>query len=74
MRWLAPGQLLVTGLQVLPFLLLAPWAGMIADRFPKRRVLFVTQTALLVTALLLAVLVLVLAVMLPIVAMNQLIR
>ena len=28
---------IVTGLQFLPFLLLAPWAGMIADRFPKRR-------------------------------------
>ena len=29
----------VTGLQFLPFLLLAPWAGLIADRFPKRRIL-----------------------------------
>ena len=28
---------IVTGLQFLPFLLLAPWAGMIADRYPKRR-------------------------------------
>ncbi len=46
----------VTGLQFLPFLLLAPFAGMIVDRFPKRRILFLTQTALLVTALLLAVL------------------
>jgi MFS family permease len=46
----------VTGLQFLPFLLLAPWAGMIADRFPKRHILLVTQTALLVTALALAVL------------------
>ena len=47
---------LVTGLQFLPFLILAPWAGMIADRFPKRAILLVTQTALLVTALALAVL------------------
>ena len=47
---------IVTGLQFLPFLVLAPWAGMIADRFPKRRILFLTQTALLVTALALAVL------------------
>ncbi|EWT00694.1 MFS transporter [Intrasporangium oryzae NRRL B-24470] len=47
---------LVTGLQFLPFLILAPWAGMIVDRFPKRRILFLTQSALLVTALLLAVL------------------
>jgi MFS family permease len=47
---------LVTGLQFLPFLLLAPFAGMLVDRLPKRRLLFGTQTALLVTALLLAVL------------------
>ena len=47
---------IVTGLQFLPFLVLAPFAGMLVDRFPKRRILFLTQTALLVTALLLAVL------------------
>lgn len=47
---------LVTGLQFLPFLLLAPWAGMIADRFPKRQTLLVSQGALLVTALALAIL------------------
>ena len=47
---------IVTGLQFLPFLILAPWAGMIADRFPKRQILLGTQTALLVTALALAVL------------------
>ncbi|MBB2986062.1 MFS transporter [Terracoccus luteus] len=47
---------IVTGLQFLPFLLLAPWAGMIVDRFPKRRILFLTQTALLTTAFALAVL------------------
>ena len=47
---------IVTGLQFLPFLILAPFAGMLVDRFPKRRILFLTQTALLVTALLLAVL------------------
>ena len=46
----------VTGLQFLPFLLLAPWAGMIADRFPKRSILLLTQSALLVTALALALL------------------
>ncbi len=49
---------IVTGLQFLPFLLLAPWAGAIADRFPKRRILLVTQALLLVTSLVLAVLVL----------------
>lgn len=49
---------IVTGLQFLPFLVLAPWAGAIADRFPKRRILVVTQTLLLVTSLALAALVL----------------
>ncbi|MEO7448974.1 MAG: MFS transporter, partial [Humibacillus sp.] len=47
---------IVTGLQFLPFLILAPFAGALVDRLPKRRILFATQTALLVTALLLAVL------------------
>ncbi len=46
---------IVTGLQFLPFLLLAPWAGMIADRYPKRRILLVTQTVLLITTGVLAV-------------------
>ena len=46
----------VTGLQFLPFLLLAPWAGLIADRFPKRRTLLLTQTMLAVSSLLLGVL------------------
>ncbi len=49
---------IVTGLQFLPFLVLAPWAGAIADRFPRRRILLVTQALLLVTSLLLAALVL----------------
>jgi len=48
---------IVTGLQFLPFLLLAPWAGMIADRYPKRRILAVTQTALALSSLALGVLV-----------------
>ena len=33
----------VTGLQFLPFLLLAPWAGLIADRFRKRHQWFATR-------------------------------
>ncbi|MFC7491227.1 MULTISPECIES: MFS transporter [unclassified Knoellia] len=49
---------IVTGLQFLPFLLLAPWAGAIADRYPKRQILLVTQALLLVTSLVLAALVL----------------
>jgi len=40
----------VTGLQFLPFLLLAPWTGMIADRFPKRRIMLATQTVLMASA------------------------
>ena len=46
---------IVTGLQFLPFLLLAPWSGVVADRFPKRRLLAVTQTALALSSLLLGV-------------------
>ena len=34
---------ITTGLQFLPILLLSPYAGLIADRFPKRRLLQVTQ-------------------------------
>ncbi len=47
---------LVTGLQFLPFLILAPFTGMIADRFPKRRIMLMTQSFLGLSALSLAVL------------------
>lgn len=47
---------LVTGLQFLPILLLAPWAGAMADRHDKHRILAVTQSVLLVTSLVLGVL------------------
>lgn len=47
---------IVTGLQFLPFLLLAPWAGVLVDRFPRRRILVLTQTMLAVSSLLLGVL------------------
>ncbi len=47
---------LVTGLQFLPFILLAPFTGMVADRFSKRHVLFATQSFLGVSALVLAAL------------------
>ncbi|HMM94928.1 MAG: MFS transporter [Micrococcales bacterium] len=46
----------VTGLQFLPFLLLAPWTGLVADRFSRRRILLVTQTMLALTSLVLGVL------------------
>ena len=42
---------ITTGLQFLPILLLSPYAGLIADRFPKRRLLQVTQLMLAVPAL-----------------------
>ena len=48
---------IVTGLQFAPLALLAPVGGMIADRFPKRRILFATQSALALTSLLTGVLV-----------------
>src|SRR5688500_773948 len=41
---------LTTGLQFLPTVILSPIAGVIADRFPKRRILVVTQLAMGVTA------------------------
>ncbi len=48
----------VTGVQFAPALLLAPWAGALADRMPKRRLLAITQTTMLVTSLLQAALIL----------------
>jgi MFS family permease len=47
---------IVTGLQFLPFLLLAPWAGLIADRFPRRRILVLTQSMLALSSLVLGLL------------------
>ncbi|HZC27393.1 MAG TPA: MFS transporter [Actinopolymorphaceae bacterium] len=47
---------ITTALQFLPFLLIAPFGGLIADRFPKRRVLQCTQVAMGLTAAVLAVL------------------
>lgn len=44
---------LVTALQFLPILLLGPWGGVIADRFDKRRLLYVTQSVSGVLALIL---------------------
>ncbi len=47
---------IVTGLQFLPVLLLAPVGGAIADRYSQRTVLAITQTGLLLTSALLGVL------------------
>jgi MFS family permease len=47
---------LTTGLQFLPILLFSPYAGLVADRMPKRRLLQLTQAAMGVASLLLGVL------------------
>ncbi|MDN5855325.1 MAG: MFS transporter [Actinomycetia bacterium] len=47
---------ITTGLQLLPALLLSPYAGVIADRFPKRTVLSITQIAMATPAALLGIL------------------
>ena len=47
---------IVTGLQFLPFLLLSPLAGVIADRVPKRWLLQVTNIGMALPALVLGVL------------------
>src|SRR3954464_4180840 len=44
---------ITTGLQFLPILLLSPYAGVIADRFPKRRLMQLTQATMALTSLLL---------------------
>ncbi len=49
---------LVTTLQMMWLPLLSPWTGTLADRFPKRRVLLVTQVVMTVVAFALAWLVL----------------
>jgi MFS family permease len=44
---------LVTAIQALPVLFLAPWGGVVADRFPKRTILYVTQAVAGILALIL---------------------
>jgi MFS family permease len=48
---------ITTGLQFLPFLLVTPFAGVLADRYSKRLVLAITQSVMAVSALLLGILV-----------------
>ncbi len=45
---------LVTTLQMVWLPLLSPWTGTLADRFPKRRILLVTQTTMTLVAVVLA--------------------
>nr|WP_241683433.1 MFS transporter [Actinomadura sp. J1-007] len=47
---------ITTGLQFLPLLLFGLWGGVVADRYPKRRVLMITQVAMGVLALMLGLL------------------
>lgn len=48
---------ITTGLQFLPILILGPYAGLIADRYDKRKILLVTQTFMGLCALVLGTLV-----------------
>ncbi len=48
---------LVTALQYLPILFLGPYGGVIADRFSKRKILYLTQSGAGILALILGVLV-----------------
>jgi MFS family permease len=48
---------IVTALQFLPILLFGPWGGVIADRFDKRKIMYITQSISGVLALILGVLV-----------------
>src|SRR5215471_13568730 len=47
---------ITSGLQFLPLLLFGLWGGMIADRYPKRRILMLTQATMGALALILGVL------------------
>jgi MFS family permease len=47
----------VIALQYLPLLVLAPWGGVIADRFHKRNILYITQSCSGILAFILAILV-----------------
>jgi len=47
---------ITTGLQFLPMLLFSLWGGVIADRYPKRRILMATQSAMGALALILGLL------------------
>jgi len=49
---------ITTGLQFLPMLLFSMWGGVLAERYPKRRVLVCTQAFMAATAAVLGVLVL----------------
>ena len=47
---------ITTGLQLLPALLLSPFAGVVADRYPKRTILRITQLAMAIPTVILGIL------------------
>ena len=47
---------ITTGLQFLPILLLTPYAGLLADRLPKRSMMMMTQATMALFALILGLL------------------
>jgi MFS family permease len=49
---------IVTALQTIPVLLLGPWGGVIADRYPKRLILYCTQVSAALCSLVMGALVL----------------
>ncbi len=65
---------LATTSQIAPIVLLAPWVGGIADRWPERRVLMLTSTVLLASSVLLAALVVTGAARLPVVLLIGLVQ
>jgi MFS family permease len=65
---------LATASQIAPIVLLAPWTGALADRWPERRVLMVTSTVLLASSLLLAALVVTGRASLPVVLLVGLVQ
>ena len=48
---------IVTALQFLPILVFGPWGGLIADRFSKRKLLYLTQSSAGILAILLGLLI-----------------
>ncbi|MEW2548147.1 MFS transporter [Streptomyces sp. NPDC047002] len=63
---------IVTGARYLPFLLLGPFGGLAADRYDKRRLLYVTQASSAAVGLLFAVLTALDAVSIPLVVVLSL--
>src|SRR5689334_15403087 len=48
---------LLVALEFLPLLLLGPWGGLLADRYPKKKILVATELAFMMVTLSIAILV-----------------